>query len=177
MTTVNIDVDTLASEPVPLVLSSGLTVLVERLKTRQMMRLMKILTRGAGSALSSLRVGEDSDISEFAGQLLATVVFSIPEAEDETIDFVRCMVTPANLIVSPRTTEDREANEARLAALDAEFENPEIEDLVTVLEQVITVEAPHLVALGKRLALLIKTQQKSQDAKRPKTSSKATSAT
>lgn len=175
MTTVNIDVDTIASEPAPLVLSSGLTVLVERLKTRQMMRLMKILTRGAGSALSSLRIGEDADISEFAGQMLATVVFSIPEAEDETIDFVRCMVVPADLNLTPRTKADREANEARLMALDAEFVNPEIEDLVSVLEQVITTEAPHLVALGKRLALLIKAQQKNQEARTPSDSSKATS--
>jgi hypothetical protein len=159
MTTVNTDIDTVASDPSPLVLSSGLAVNVERLKTRQLMRLMKILTRGPGPALADLDFSNLGNNEEFAGQLLATVVFSIPEAEEETVDFVRSMVTPARLIEDPKTKAEFGSNEEAFERLFREMDNPEIDDLVSVLEIVIRTEAPHLVALGKRLALLIKTQQ------------------
>lgn len=174
MTTVNEDVDTIISDPTPLVLTSGIEVNVERLKTRQLMRLMKILTRGAGAAVAEMRIGEDTDASEFAGQMVAAIIFSIPEAENETIEFVRSMVSPVGIVSRPNK-EQREANQEIIERLDVEFDNPEPEDLVSVLEQVVTVEAEHLVALGKRLAALLKVQQKIQAAKKPKNSSEATS--
>lgn len=177
MTTGNADIDTIISDPAPLVLSSGLTVLVERLKTRQMMRLMKIVTRGAGGALSDLRMEAGEGAREFASKFLAAIVFSIPEAEDETLSFVRSMVTPSGLIVARGgiSKAEEEINENLLSAVDDAFDNPDLEDLVLVLERIVTVEAPHLVSLGKRLALLLKVQQQAQAAKSPKTSSKATS--
>lgn len=162
MTTENADIDTIASAPTDLTLVSGTKVQVERLKTRQLMRLMKILTRGAGPALSDLSF---EDGAELAGQVLATVAFSIPEAEEETIEFVQSMVSPVGLIDNPRSGPEHEVNIGLIEALEAEMRNPELEDLISVLERVITVEAPHLVALGKRLALLLKVAKQGEDAK------------
>ena len=54
MTTESIETEVLLSEPTPLTLSSELGVFVERLRTRQLMKLLKILTHGAGEALGDL---------------------------------------------------------------------------------------------------------------------------
>lgn len=148
------EMDVLDSAPAEVTLSSGRKVRVERLRTRQTMRLMKILTRGAGDALGTIDFSAGAE--EAGPALLAAVIFSIPEAEDETIDFVRSMISPADLITDPRSKPEREVNESLQASLDDEFDNPDLDDLVTVLEKVIAVEAPHLVALGKRLAALLK---------------------
>lgn len=172
MTTSKIETETdvIEAEPTALVLSSGLPVEVERLRTRQTMRLLKILTRGAGFALSDLsqaRVDGDGFMETF----LLTVVLAIPEAEEETVAFVRSMVTPVGLIDDPRTQAEHEVNANLIARVDAEFENPDLDDLVAVLERVVRVEGPHLQALGKRLAVLLKAQQQNETAKQGSASS------
>lgn len=168
MTTVNTDIDTVASEPEPLVLSTGLPVEIQRLKTRQTMRLMKILTRGAGAALSDLNFSGDEDNMT---QLLGTVLFSIPEAEDETVEFIRSMLLPAGLIADPRTKAENEANAALLDRLDEEMDNPELDDLVTIFEKVVELERDHLTALGKRVAALLKVARPTPMSKKPRGSS------
>jgi hypothetical protein len=117
MTTVNTDIDTLASEPVPITLESGTEILIERLKTRQLMRLLKIVTTGAGDVLTELKFSADMDTAEFTGQLLGAVILSIPEAEDETIDFLKTMVLPKGLIADPKSKPEREINADRIYAL------------------------------------------------------------
>lgn len=173
MTTVNTDIDTLASEPVAVRLESGTEILIERLKTRQLMRLLKIITRGAGDILGDLNFSADMEAEEFTGQLLGAVVLSIPEAEEETIDFIKTMVLPANLIADPKSKPEKEINMERMVALSNELDNPELDDLVTILEQIITNEAQHMLALGKRLAVLLKLQQKFTPAKRSVSSKKS----
>jgi hypothetical protein len=129
------------------------------------MRLMKILTRGGGAALQDIDFTGGQD--EAAVALLGAVIFSIPEAEDETIEFVKSMVSPVGLIADPRSKPEHEVNDGLWESLNERFENPELDDLVTVLEVVIKTEAPHLIALGKRLALLVKTFQQGEKAKAP----------
>lgn len=178
MTTGNTDLDTLASEAQSVTLESGLEIEVVRLRTRQTMSLLKIITRGAGPALSDLVLGADTETEQFTAAFIGAVVFSIPEAEDETIDFIRSMVIPAGLITDPKSKPEKEVNQGLLERLHDELENPELEDLVTIVEKVITNEAPHIVALGKRLAGLISFQRKvlSKSGPAPKTSSKKGSA-
>ena len=55
MTTGNTDTDTLEAEPTLLALESGTSIKVERLKTRGLMALLKILTRGAAEVLPTLK--------------------------------------------------------------------------------------------------------------------------
>ena len=168
------DIDTIASEPVPLALESGFKINVERLRTRQTMKLLKILTAGAGDVLGTLRFSEDADTAEFTGQLLGAMLLAIPDAEEETVAFIRAMVNPRDLIEDARSKPEKEVNENLLAALDAELENPELGDLVTIVEQIVKNEAPHILALGKRLALLLNVQQKSETAKQSASSKKST---
>lgn len=174
MTTVNTDIDTIAAEDTPLTLESGFEVKVERLRTRATMSLLKILTRGAGAILSEIKVGADMDPVEFAGQLAGAVVLSIPEAEDETIEFINRMVSPAKLKEGKRLTEADLIHNAKLdEQLREELDDPSLEDLETILYEIITNEAPHILALGKRLAVLLKAQQANATAKQKASSKNA----
>lgn len=165
MTTGNNDIDTIASEPVPLTLESGLEIKVERLKTRALMSLLKILTRGAAEVLGTIRFGEDTSQEEFTGQLIGAVILAIPEAEDETIEFINRMVTPGGVKEGRLSKADIQKNVELEQALRDELKDPELEDLVTIISEIVTNEAPHILALGKRLGALIQVQQTSETAK------------
>ncbi len=157
MTTSEVDViseDTAVSTEGPLVLSNGLKVDVNRLKTRETMKLLKIITRGAGYALSSLDLSGDN--SEFAEALIVSVVLAIPEAENETIEFIQAMVRPTELVANPKSKPEKEVNAQIEDQLVEALQNPELEDLVSIITRVVHVEAPHIQALGKNLALLLK---------------------
>ena len=43
--------------------------------------------------------------------------------------------------------------------LRAELRDPELDDLITIVEEVVKIEGPHILALGKRLAALLPTAQ------------------
>ncbi len=157
MTTVNPELDSLdPQDEGPVTLDSGTQVTINRLRTREMLSLLRVLTRGAGGALADLDFsGETTD---FAARLLGVAIVSIPEAEDETITFVQRMVAPVGLIEGRRLSKpEQEINQEKWADLAAQVENPELEDLFTIVERVIKVEAPHMQALGKKFAFLIQT--------------------
>lgn len=177
MTTVkNTDIDTLASEPSDIItLQSGFQVRVERLKTRQMMSLLKILTRGLGGAIGSILYSEDTGAEEFAGQLLGSMLVSIPEAEEETIEFIQRMVSPGNLIEDPRTKAEQGSNAEKFVRLSEELQNPELDDLLLIATRIVEVEAPHIQALGKNLAVLVKVKSLSDTAKSSSKKSPASS--
>lgn len=179
MTTVNEDIDTIASEASDTFkLHTGFEVRIERLKTRQLMSLMKILTRGLGGALGSILYSEDTSAEDFAGQLLGSMLVSIPEAEEETIQFLSRMVSPANLIEDPRTKAEKESNNEQFEKLALEMDNPELDDLFKLSAAIVEREAPHIQALGKNLAVLFKAKSQSDTAKASsasKNSSKASS--
>lgn len=165
MTTGNNDIDTIAAEPTPLTLESGLEIKVERLRTRALMSLLKILTRGASEVLGSIKFGSDVSQEEFTGQLIGAVILAIPEAEDETIEFLNRMVTPAGIKEGRLSKADILANVELEERLRDELKDPDLEDLVTIVSEIITIEAPHMLALGKRLGALIRVQQTSETAK------------
>lgn len=164
-TTENSELDALTAEPKALALASGLEIEIERLKTRQLFKFVKIVTSGAGGLLGSLNLSSEGDSSEFAGQLLALTLVAIPEAEDEAIDFIRSLVRPAGLVVSAKSKKDQARNEELFQELYAELENPELEDLFTIFEQLISVEAEHVQALGKRLLSVLKVRTEGVEAK------------
>ena len=158
MTTVNEDIDALAAEPKDLTLESGFPIKVLRIRTRATMSLLKILTRGAGDVLTQVKFGDGITQEEFTGTLLGAVVLSIPEAEDETIEFLNRVVEPAKLIDKPRLSPgDIEWNQEQEDILRAELQDPSLDDLVTILSEIIKIEGPHVMALGKRLAALLPT--------------------
>ena len=94
------------------------------------------------------------DPEAFVQTFLGMVLFSLPEAENETIDFIQSMVTPKNLTGNP----DKDV--ILLGSLREELENPELEDTVTIVQVIVEREAEDLRALGKRLGQMLQTAEK-----------------
>jgi hypothetical protein len=146
-------------DPVPefATLESGTRVRVLSLKMRQLFRLLRIVTRGGAQYLPLLRdallTSDENSAEAFGTQLLAIALIALPEAEDEAVQFVQSVVEPADLHIR-NDKQSRELNEQLRSALDAELDNPDLNDLVTILETVINREKDDLVALGKRLGAM-----------------------
>jgi hypothetical protein len=133
-------------------LVSGFLVEVVRLRTRQLFRLMRILTKGAGPALTQLNFGQDAE--QFGGQLLGIIIMAIPDAEQETIGFLQSMCKPAGLIdkgAAALSKAEAKHNDDLFARFTDETFNPELEDTIALLERIVENEAPDLQALGKKL--------------------------
>lgn len=173
-TDVNPDIDTLSPAPNEVTLDDGTVVLINRLKTREMMSLLKILTRGAGSVLGEIGLSSDMDSGEFTGALLGATVLAIPEAEDEAIEFVTRMVSPKGVIEGRKLSRpEQEINEEIHTHLASILDNPELIDLITIISKVVEIEAPNIQSLGKSLAAIWKIQTAATKAKSPKGSSKS----
>lgn len=165
-TKTNPDLDPIVSEPTgPLRLSTGQPYAIERLRTRQMFRLLKILTRGAAPIIGEMSFSFD-DPEKFMTQILAVIGFAVPEAEDEAIDFLRSMVRPANVIENPLSKQDREANEQVYQDLSDALVNPDPADTITILSKIVEVEGPEMIQLGKNLAAILRVQTAAFQAKR-----------
>lgn len=145
------DLSTLIPESRELELSDGRTVLINELRTRELLKLLRVIVRGGGPLIASLDFSSD----DFAGRLIAVVVFSIPEAEDEAIEFIQSLVNPVGLLERPRSKADREYNEELRADLDDFLSNPELEDTVSIITTVVRFEAVHIQALGKQIQVLL----------------------
>lgn len=173
------EIDKLDPIPLSVVLDSGLEVQLESLKSRQFMKLLRIITHGAlqnnvGNTFAGLMATDTQE--EFVGHLLTVVLLSIPDAEDETILFVKSLCYPAGLIEHRKLNkQDTELNEALWAAQDAELENPSLNDLVTILEAVVRREAEDIQALGKRLASMWTLAQKTGQIEKTTSQSQKTS--
>jgi hypothetical protein len=169
MTTGNTDVDILNETPTDVELEDGRIVVVQRLKTRQLFKLLKIVTAGgvAGSLSGLSLPGPDEDTSDFANQLMAIVAFSIPEAEDEAIEFIQSMVLPKGTNLTPKSKADRQANQDLFDDLEIYLANPEIEDTISIIETIIRTESKDIQRLGKRLMSTFKVTRGSTPAEKP----------
>lgn len=147
-------------------LSTGTVVVYEPLKTRQFFGLLRIVTRGAGSALGDpalFSLNSDTTAEEWGQKLLALILVAVPNAENETVAFIQSMVKPDGLIDKPvqsLTKADKAHNAALWTKLSEELYNPELEDTLTILEDVVKRESSDLVALGKRVATMLRIAQK-----------------
>lgn len=158
------DVEALAPTPDTITLDSGIVIKVERLRTRGMFKLLKIVTRGAGPILMQMPLNfEDSEA--FMGQLLAVVVMAIPEAEDEAIDFIRSMVVPEDYNSEAKSKADIQKNKDVFESLMRELDDPAPTDTIAIISKIIENEANDIQALGKQLAAVLKTQLSSLEAK------------
>lgn len=145
-------------DPVPEIveLVSGSKVQIQRLKLRQLFRLMRIITRGGAGYLPMLReamtvADEEARAEAFGTQLLAIALIALPEAEDEAVEFIMSVVEPEGLTPG-RDKQQRELNESLRRSLSEELFNPEPEDAIAIIEAVVMREKNDLAALGKRLS-------------------------
>lgn len=147
------ELERLDPTPLKLVLESGTEFDLEPLKLRQFLRLLRIVTRGAADVLDSAEL-DFNDPQAFMQTFLGMVLFSIPEAEEETVDFIKSVVRPANL------TGEAKADLLLVRSLADELDNPELEDTITIVQALIERESEDLRALGKRLAGMLRTAEK-----------------
>lgn len=143
------EAERLDPQPTPSVLSSGTEIDIEPLKLRQFLRLLRIVTRGASDMLENANL-DFEDPQAFLQTFLGLVIFSIPEAENESVDFIQSMVLPKGL------TGDPKKDIPKIEALRAELDNPELEDVITIFELIVQRESEDLRALGKRLGGMLK---------------------
>lgn len=156
-------------------LSDGTVVVVQRLRTRQFFKMLRIVTVGGGHILPTLDLDPESE--GFAETLVAALVFSIPEAEDQVIDFLRSMVALKDPAEREGEGRDRESQaEADERVLGAVLENPDMDDTVSIIERVVQNEIEDIKALGKRLGGMMKVAQKTGQAPQQKAAKKKASA-
>lgn len=154
------EIERLDPQPLTMELESGLKFDLNPLKLREFLSLLRILTRGGGQFIASGALNFEDD--EFAGQLIGMLLFAIPEAEDEAVDFIRSITKPAgipNRSFDEKNKDDIPWIEA-LQRFDAELSNPSLEDTITIIEALVHREAGDIRALGKRLQMMFETAQK-----------------
>lgn len=149
------ELDRIDPEPVHVTLSTGYVVSLQRLKTRQFFRLLKVLTRGLGPLMVQAQLDFNGDQEDFARRLLGLLAMAIPEAEQQFIEFLQSMTLPVGFH-EPRDgarldRKQLEDNQEMLAELLEELNNPELEDLIDLGEAIIRQEAPEIQSLGKKI--------------------------
>ncbi len=162
------ELDALSPVPATIRLSTGTVLELESLRARQFFKLLRIITRGAMPAMQDLSVFKldpEADAGAFAGRLLSLMLLSIPEAENEAIEFIQSMVQPAGLIDrrssgTKLNKQDLERNTELWAKALTDLDNPNLDDLVTIIEAIVKREAGDIQALGKRLTAMFKLAEK-----------------
>jgi hypothetical protein len=118
---------------------AGIDVTVNRLKTRELLALLKILTSGLGPALGTVRL-DFSSPETVQSDLIGLMLLAMPNAVQETVLFLLT-------IVQPKSPDDRKA-------LNQALDNPDPADLIDVFEAMASQEAGDLTSLaGKAQAM------------------------
>jgi hypothetical protein len=112
---------------------AGIPVTVNRLKTRELLALLKILTSGLGTGLGQVRL-DFSDSDTVREQLMGLMLLAMPNAVSETVLFLLTVVQPKD--------------PAERKALNVALDNPDPADLLNVFEAVAVQEADDMVGLG-----------------------------
>lgn len=160
-------------------LSDGRKVEIQRLKLRQLFRLLRIITRGGAGYLPMLREAlagatSDEDRAEaFGTQLIAIALIALPEAEDEAVEFIMSVVEPEGILPGRDKLSVKRNDELRQKLAEYLY-NPEPEDAITIIEAVVDREKSDLVSLGKRLMASFKMAEKTGQLSDSKTSESAT---
>lgn len=100
---------------------AGVLCKVNRVRTRELMLLARILTRGIGENMAMVDFKGDPD--EVEAQVLGLLVVAIPEAGDEVLDLLRVIVQPAEKIV----------DEQQRNAFAREMGNPDVDTMLDAL--------------------------------------------
>ncbi len=137
-------------------LHSGIWVQIEDLKARQFFKLLRILTHGGLPILQDRSLFADSTAEEFGTRLLTAVLFAIPDAEDEALEFVRSLCKPVGLIEGRKLNkQDTERNNELWFKVISELDDP-----ITIVEAVVKRESDYMLALGKRLQAMFTLAEK-----------------
>lgn len=128
---------------------------VKRLKSREILGLVQLLTRGLGDGIRNLDLSTD-DPEALKGDLAAIAIIALPNVIDDTFVFLRSIVEPVN------PDENRKLQEAMF--------NPEIDVLLDMVEIILVQEVDDLYALvGKVGGLMARSEKLFAGRKQPKT--------
>ncbi len=145
------EIEAMLPSGTPLTLSTGQKVRIAPLNTRELFSFLKIITHGAGLMLTRVDLFSAGSEEEFAGRLLGLVALSLPDAEQEALDFLSAMTLPDGLRTGRNLTKPDAAYNADLwDALRATLGNPPPEDTLAIVEAVVSQEKGNLLSLGKR---------------------------
>lgn len=176
MTTKNEEVDTIVDDPYLLHLpEADVDVRVSKIRTREALKLIRILGAGAGPMLADIRINENTDAEDLAQEIFGMLLFAITDAEDEVLDFFRAMVNPVDLIEPATTKAQHQENVQKYTDLYSKLQNPEIADTIALISKIVENEAPNFLALGKQIAAMLPSAAK-QTASSKKPSRKRTPA-
>jgi hypothetical protein len=154
------ELDRIDPEGSRLKLSFG-EVVVVRLGTRQFFRLLRVLTHGARGGILAGALDFSGNAEEFGTRLMTMLVLSLPDAEQEAIDFLNSIVEPVGIRKGSKLNKaDREHNDRLWTELQRDLFNPDPLDTLTIIEAVIAQEQEDLSALGNRLGQLMKLAQR-----------------
>ena len=126
--------------PVEKVVVAGYECRIRRLKTLEVMALLRVVTAGMGENIGSIKL--EGKTEEFGPQLAGLLLVSVPAAPREMIALIRAVVEPIDQL-----------DDKQRAAFDKELGNPELETLMAVA---LTIAAQEKDDIG---ALLGKAQQ------------------
>jgi hypothetical protein len=154
-------------------LTTGQTVFLQRLKTRQFFAMLRIITRGSGVMLRHVNLDPASQTTEeFTTSLVALLLTAVPEADDETIEFLATMVKPKvdfgedGPVAGPKRMAEKQAlEEAAWKQLNETLANPELDDTLSLIEGIVRREAGDLKALGKRIVKMWEVARKTGQTK------------
>jgi hypothetical protein len=135
------ETDIILPEPANVVLSNGVSVEIKPLKARQFFALLRILTRGAAYTIDLMRGVKDPE--GFVNLMTSAIIMAVPEAPDATFAFLKSVVTI-------ETKPDGKFTADGLAVNDL-LDDPEIEDVITIVERIVADNREDLIGLGKRL--------------------------
>jgi hypothetical protein len=144
-------------------LEAGVFVEFVPLRTREFFRLLKIVTNGAGPMLLRMDFTAGDSEEAYVAKLLGLVLASVPNAEDESIEFIQSICRPVGVIDRPErdlSKGDRERNEALWTGFYKALQNPDIMDTVNIIEAVVRREATDMRALGKRVQAMLEMARK-----------------
>jgi hypothetical protein len=155
------DVEVIVDEGDVVELSTGFKIKVLPLKSRQFFKLLRIITHGAGGLLMNLNFSGDDSPEQFGAKLVALVAYAVPDAEDEVIEFLLAITEAVGTKSGRKLTKDERLANAELhEQLLDELDNPEMVDLITILETIVKRESEDLQALGKRLMAMFEVAKK-----------------
>jgi hypothetical protein len=123
----------------------GFKVRVRRLKTREFLALMRVITNGLGPGLGGMKLDTD-DQEQMKADLVALVVTALPNAAEEFVEFL-------NVVIEPESTGER-------AGVALAMQNPDPMEALDLIGVVVEQEIPDLAVLaGKARAWISRIQQ------------------
>lgn len=117
---------------------AGVDCEISRLKTVEMLALLRVLTRGAALDLADLDF--EGDLAEQQGLVVGMILSAVPNAPEEFVAFIRRVVR-----VIP--TGDKAADEQNAGLVMAALVNPEIEVTMEAIGIIASQEVEDFVAL------------------------------